>query len=223
MDHSLSGEAAQIAEMIDRAMQNYCTAMPGTITAFNPGPPQSVSVQPSIQMQVNVPGVPVSKDLPPIVNVPLVIPFGSTAGFGITIPIEPGDPVLLVFSQRAIDNWTEFGGVQAPGGGTSCRHHDLTDAFALLMPSPTAGGAFGAWQSDGIEIRDRARDNWLKVRSNDVTANSGSNTLVMNASGITITGGAVVIGSATTIDSRVFLQHKHSGVATGSGQTGGVV
>jgi hypothetical protein len=91
-----------------------------------------------------------------------VIPFGSTAGFGITIPISAGDPVLLVFSQRAIDNWVDFGGIQAPVGGVSCRHHDLTDAFALLMSATTAGGAFGEWDADGISIRNRAKTSLVK-------------------------------------------------------------
>ena len=183
MDSTLHDEPNQVAEMIDRALRSIGTSLPGNVISFDPGPPQRVEVQPGIQMEVNVPGLPALKNLPKVVNVPLVIPFGSTAGFGLTVPIMAGDPVLLIFSQRAIDNWVDFGGVQPPEGGVSSRHHHLTDAFAILMPSPTSAGAFGEWDLDGLTIRNRDKTQFVRVRDADVIATAGSSILTLNKDG----------------------------------------
>jgi hypothetical protein len=51
----------------------------------------------------------------------------------------------------------------------------------------------------------------------------GSVEMEVTSSGITITGGNITIGPNTTIDSRLFLAHTHSGVQTGTGVSGPVV
>ena len=182
MDFSLSDEEAQIAEMIDRAMRRMNTCIPGIITAFNAAN-QRATVQPAIQMKVNIPGRPGYKNLPPTVNVPLVFPFASTAGFALTLPVSAGDPCLLIFSQKAIDNWAAAGGVQPPGGGgLGLRHHSLTDAFCILSPSPLPG-VLGSWATDGIAIRNRANTQSVKVSNTQVIATAGSAVLTLNQDG----------------------------------------
>ena len=92
MDFSFADEATQIAEMIDRALRRVNTCLPGKVIAFRAGPPAVVDVQPSIQMQTHLNGVQGFRDLPLVVNVPLVLPFSPGAGFGITMPISAGGP-----------------------------------------------------------------------------------------------------------------------------------
>lgn len=54
----------------------------------------------------------------------------------ITVPLKPGDPVVLHFSQRSLENWLS-GSDQAPDDP---RQFDLSDAFAtpVMRPGPVA-------------------------------------------------------------------------------------
>ena len=52
---------------------------------------------------------------------------------------------------------------------------------------------------------------------------NGTGAVEISAAAITIDGSAVAIGSVTTVDGKLFLAHKHSGVQPGGADTGGVV
>lgn len=57
-----------------------------------------------------------------------------------------------------------------------------------------------------------------------IEGSSGNSVITVDAAGnVTITGTATItLGPATTIDSKLFLTHTHSGVTAGGGSTGGV-
>ena len=182
MDFRLADELNAIREMIDRAIREVCTCVPGNITAFSPGPPARVTVQPALKMQTYLNGVVGYKDYPPVINVPLCLPFASTSGFALTLPISPGDPCLLIFSQKEIANWVDFGGIQPPNNTISSLHHHLSHAFAIL--APTIGpGAIGEWDLDGLTIRNRDKTQFVRVRDADVIATAGSSILTLNKDG----------------------------------------
>jgi phage baseplate assembly protein gpV len=65
----------------------------------------------------------------------------------------------------------------------------------------------------------------LQVRSDDgaQVIDVAASGITVTATQVTVTGSSVILGTATTIDGRVFLNHTHSGVQTGSGVTGKVV
>lgn len=85
--------------------------------------------------------------LPDCLDVPVVFPRGGN--FVFTFPVAAGDEVMLVFSQRALDNWWDRGDVQAPG---PVRFHDLSDAMAIpgLASRPRFVQSFA---TDAAEIR----------------------------------------------------------------------
>lgn len=63
----------------------------------------------------------------PITNVPVV--FMSTAsGFRLTVPIEPGDTVLVIYADRSLDQWAQRGGAVDP---LDDRAHRPDDAIAI--------------------------------------------------------------------------------------------
>jgi len=64
--------------------------------------------------------------LPVVVNVPVV--FVGGGGGALTFPIEPGDLVLLLFSDRSLDEWLSKGGQAEP---RDPRTHDLSDGLAI--------------------------------------------------------------------------------------------
>ena len=67
---------------------------------------------------------------PRLDEVPVVFPYSGTKG--ITFPLEDGDPCLLVFSQRSIDDWVTLK-LEAPV--TDSRLHDINDAFCIPGPA----------------------------------------------------------------------------------------
>lgn len=64
--------------------------------------------------------------LPVIVNVPVIFPQTKNGGF--SFPLERGDGVLLIFSDRSLDEWLSRGD-DVPY--TDSRQHSITDAIAI--------------------------------------------------------------------------------------------
>lgn len=181
MDLRTADEITQLREMIDRALSRINTALPGVIDAFDAAT-QTATVIPAIKMRVNVDGTESFMDLPPIINAPLIFPFASTAGFALTLPVKKGDPCIILFSQRSIDNWHDKGGIQPPEEGVASRHHDLTDALVLMAASPLPD-VLGAWEADGVELRNREKTTRVTVKDTTVVAAAGTSILTLNVNG----------------------------------------
>jgi len=198
MDLRGASEAIQQREMIDRAMSGLNTCLPGIIDSFDSAT-QTATVSPAIMLKVTLDDVVSYMSLPSIIKVPVVFPFASNAGFALTIPIKAGDPCLLIFSQRCIDNWHQSGGVQPPEQDCiGVRHHDLTDAFAILAPSPLPN-VLGAWNLDGIEIRNRSRGTRVTVLDDKVEIVSGTTTLTISESGVVTLIAPASVGITTPL------------------------
>ena len=67
------------------------------------------------------------KDYQGLVKCPVVIINGG--GAFLSFPIAAGDSCLVMFCDREIDTWWQYGGVNAP---KSARIHDLNDGVALV-------------------------------------------------------------------------------------------
>lgn len=172
------------------------TACPGVIDSFD-AETQTATVLPAIQMRTNIDNEIDYVDLPPILNVPVVFPFVETAGFALTLPIKQGDNCLLIFSQRGLDNWHQSGGVQPPEEGVGTRHHDITDALAILSPSHL-GNVLGAWESDGIEIRNRAKNSRITLKDDEIVIARGSSVITVTDTEVTIDATDVTVDATTT-------------------------
>ena len=97
-------------------------AIPGIIQSFDGTPPTATI---KVAMQATV-GTDV-KDYPLLVDCPVVVIGGG--GAYITFPIHAGDPCLVLFSDRALDNWYSTGNVVPPA---QQRQHSLADGIALV-------------------------------------------------------------------------------------------
>jgi hypothetical protein len=116
---------------MDSRVSNIHTAMPGTITKYNPSTNRA-SVQPNGNYK--------SEDgrnirYPIIHNVPIQFPMGQGGTSGITFPISPGDGCLLVFSETQNDDFLG----NNKGDSPDVRRHSLNDAIAI--PGVYAGAA----------------------------------------------------------------------------------
>lgn len=186
MDYRFSTQDQQLREMIERAMSQLNTAMPGVIKSFNTAN-QTATVQPGIKLKwANGDGTFTYYEMPLIVNVPLVFPCAG--GFAVTLPVAVDDPCLLIFSQRSIDNWLQLGGVQPPEQNTQgARHHSLTDAMAIVGIAPY-NASWGSWNAGGIEVRDRARNVRCSILTDKAEMAFGETMITLDASGGKLTG-----------------------------------
>ena len=187
---------------------------------------QTIVARPAIREQlVDENGNKLWKDIPDLLDVPIVIP--RAGGYVMTFPIQKGDECLVIFGDSCMDAWWQNGGVQ---NQVEMRRHDLSDGFAIL----------GCWSQprvvshyspDSVQLRNESKSSIIEIRDttdpDTTTINvSTSGTANINAGSGTInltTSGTINIGSGDVkINNKIFLQHKHTGVEPGSGQTGGV-
>lgn len=209
MNVTYASEVLENRELIDRLLKRVNTALPGVISSFDPAT-QTCTVRPAIKARVYLDGVSQDVELPELQHVPLIFPFATTAGFALTLPVNPGDSCLLVFSQRCIDNWWANGGVQSPEtGAIGARHHDINDGFAILCGGPLPS-VLGAWCSDGVEIRNRARTVRLTIRDSGVEIDGP----------VSFLKDATFHGAMTDRNGIDHTSHKHGGVQPGGGTSG---
>ena len=100
---------------------NIC--LPGRIVEVLDYKKRQISVQPEIK-KVYLDGE--ELDPPIIENVPLSY-FGMSEAI-LNFPIKSGDKVIIIFSQRSLDNWLSKGTLTIPG---SKRKFDISDAIAI--------------------------------------------------------------------------------------------
>lgn len=129
------------------------TCMPGEVVAVRSDASnkrQFVDVLPMLQRCVDdEEGVPRDEPLPLLQMVPVAYMQGG--GFFLSVPLRPGDPVLLLFAERSLDSWIQNAtpGAKTPVVPGDLSQHPLQGAIALpLGPAPRAGLLAGVDGSD---------------------------------------------------------------------------
>lgn len=105
------------------------TSIPAIVVGVKSLAEKRIDVQPALNIRT-VDGE-TDQTMPSILNVPLQLPMSSQGG--VSFPISVGDSVLLVFSQRGIDNWKRGNGFSAP---SNMRKFDASDAIAIAGVQP---------------------------------------------------------------------------------------
>jgi len=124
-----------IAEAVRARVANIHTAIPGVVVSYD-----SATQSASVKIRVNgrrrkVRDGPVTTYSPPIIAlVPVIMPGGVSSG--LTVPIEPGDPVMIYFSERDHSRWLQTGEQSDP---VDVRRFDRSDAVAVPGCFPLAG------------------------------------------------------------------------------------
>ncbi|MBI6548576.1 Gp138 family membrane-puncturing spike protein [Xenorhabdus lircayensis] len=221
-------------------------SLPCIVQSFN-ADAVTVTAQPAIRWSVtNSEGVTESVALPLLVDVPVIFPRGG--GVTLTFPIKAGDECLVIFADRCIDYWWQNGGIQEP---VDPRQHNLSDGFAIVGPQSQARKIGGISTStaqlrtdDGaayIELSPGNHNVTVKTPGKlTATANSGteinSPEIVLNGNvtingslsqGMGTSGGVARMNGPVNVKNDVIagdtslMKHRHSGVKTGDGTTGG--
>jgi hypothetical protein len=189
--------------MVRNEIASIHTAAPGTIVSYDSATGLA-SVQPSLQFKVPDGRV---LDMPVIIGVPVQWPSGMGGKASVTFPLQSGDSVLLVFAERALDDWLKGGESDDP------RKFDLTDAFAIPCVWPGEATVGGAAYPDDV---------CLAYGDNSLRITSGGAINIAAAGGVSITGDVVVSGDLTA-GGISLKSHVHSGVESGSSSTGSPV
>ena len=109
----------------DKNTETFYTAIPGIILTIRDDLENLyIDVQPVINDKKRE-GT--ATERPAVLNVPVQMPSSSTAA--LTIPLNVGDPVLLIYSMRGLDVWKRGNG--RPATPTDFRKFDKRDCFAI--------------------------------------------------------------------------------------------
>ncbi len=127
----MSARSPSLAQVLRTAIERQSRALrvslPGRIERFDAAT-QLADVAPLLQeFSIDEEDNDQIETLPVVTGVP--VQFIGGGGFAETFPVAAGDPCLLVFSDRSLDEWISRGGVVDP---VDVRRHDLSDAVALL-------------------------------------------------------------------------------------------
>lgn len=248
-DWSVTSQSEAFGMQFNRMAGQIRCAMPGIIQSFDPAT-QTATVQPALQMQVNLGDGVKHVDLPVITNVPVVLPFAQAAGLLLTLPIRPGDECLLVFSDRAIDSFVQGGGIQPTASSNSAdtatpRSHSLSDAICIpgIVSNPQA---VPEYSTENIELRDRERKQYISLGPEGIVITDGVGIMSMKegkfslitpdvatieSSNMTLGGdggskneleGGLKSRSGTFVDKNDIDSsgHKHTGIQPGNANTG---
>ena len=175
------------------------TAMPGIVEEYDAAT-RRARIRPAI-MGVLTEGAGTMRRQP-IVNVPVVTP--SCGGFGITVCLQPGDAVLLVWSMRGISGFLrEFEeSVPLPLGSML----SATDCIALPGFGPSPDGNFMPASgtphgfSEGVSIQSETGETHVSVSEEEVRVRGSMRVSLQNQDSTVMMDGDTVTIDATTID-----------------------
>lgn len=172
-----------IQQSIEQRLSQINTNLPATIVSYNAAKNRAtvqVTIPKGLDEDQTIPG-------PQIVEVPVVWPASNTGKASFTMPLQPGDPVMLAIQQRSIENWLN-GSNSVPDDP---RQFDLSDAVAI--PGCAANGTV-ADPDDAVFKFDKTQVRITK--SNSVILGNDKGTTTIDQSGnINIQGPSVNIGS----------------------------
>ena len=189
-DTDYANMAQSIRFAIRQSLKDLYTCMPGIVESYDAETRRAV-VKGALKV-VTTNKEEIEREA--IHNVPVVFPSGG--GFAMTFPLEPGDAVLLLYSQRGLTNWKKTLGVAAPD---IIGFFSEKDAFAIPGFGPTQGELehIIAVDSQGVKVSSTTA---VAVEAPTVTVRTdfGESVVIsVGASGIRIeTAGTVTIEAA---------------------------
>jgi hypothetical protein len=144
-----------IRRAVDAGLARVHTSLPGVVTAYD-RETQKASVRPAVRtFYRDEDGALQAERLPIIPSVPVQWPAGSSGS--LTIDLEIGDPVTIVFSERSTDEWRAVGGDDVTP--QDVRRFSLGDcvaipgAYPFSGPLPAEAYAAGASVLRGDDVR----------------------------------------------------------------------
>lgn len=211
---NIANWASTVKTGISSAIKELHTALPGIIVTFD-ATTQTAEVKCAIRrvFRTDADGEDVfeEKEIPVLINVPVQFPRGG--GYSLTFPVAPGDECLIVFCERAIDNWREFGGVRSPAGK---RFHSYSDATAFVGLS-SKPNTVPDYDTDAVALKKDDGSAVIKVKAGEIELTTTN--VVINATQTTINGNVDTYGQLRNNDVNVGSTHYHQQGPDSNGDT----
>lgn len=146
-------ELAAMQGLVRAEVARVRTCIPAQVVDYN-HTTQRATVQICVRYAYrNEDGEVVQERNPTLGDVPVMFPGGS--GYAVTFPLSAGDEVLLLVSERSIDEYLQTGARDCTP--RDLRRFSLTDAVVLPVfvcgPVPSSGRAAGAAVVQGSDVR----------------------------------------------------------------------
>lgn len=191
------------AAIADREME-FHVSMPAKVDSYDASA-QTVDVIP--QLNRSIPdglGNYSTEQLPKLAAVPVCFP--RAGGFFVSFPIQKGDFVLLVFSDRNIGNWLSTGNQGDPG---DLGMHTLDGAIAIPGVWPSSGALSDASDTNMIIGKDGTSAAQIEITDALVKLGGGSQFVAL----------ANLVADRLDAIKAAYNAHKHTGVTIGAGTT----
>lgn len=208
-DNRSGGLNNTIARMMFHHLSSMEFCKPGKIVKFD-AENNLADVKPVVKEKTTVDGQPEYRELPVILRMPVVLPYSPAAGLCFTQPIKEGDPCMMLFADRMLDNFIKEFAKGGPcvlpeccGGDNKTsvpRIHHLTDGICV----PGLHGIkdkIPKWNNEAIELRNKERTCYFSMNKNcDITMVTTGNIVVKNDGDFTVnTKGKVNINGADDV------------------------
>lgn len=110
---------------MDRARDDLHVCLPGRVLAYDAAS-RTATIEPQIpRVLLSRSGSAVIERISPIPRVPIYFPRGG--GYYLSMPVQAGDPVMVIVADRALGRWLDTGSVIDPG---DWRTHTLAGCWA---------------------------------------------------------------------------------------------
>ena len=181
-------------------------SLPATIVDYNPAT-RRATVQPLPQVLRYV-GNGQGEDVPrpELPDVPVIFPSSPRAA--VLFKVLPGDPVMLLFSQRSLEDFKS----KYTKGSLDLTHRVMDPLDAVALYGFGSLETVPADEDAEVTVQTTDGDTYFSLKPNAIT---------IKAANITLEGDVSVKGSSLTHnDTNVGDDHKHSDVDTGPDDTG---
>lgn len=168
-------QADVIRAALEHRLAGLHVCLPGEVVSYDVTK-QSADIKLSLKNIIESETGEEALEYPVIPDVPICFP--RAGAWFIHFPISPGDHMLVLFSERSIDQFRSLGGTQDP---LDLRKHDLSDAVALPASLVPDASVLAGVANDHLTV-----------------GKSGGSTIHINADGTIGLGSAVPADAAAT-------------------------
>ena len=222
-DASYRGPVQAITRFLEGRLMDVHTISVGIVQDFD-GAKRRASIQPALD-NVKTSGETVQKPL--LLDVPVLT--HQTKRWLIGLPLEAGDTVLLVYSERGIERFKRTLQRGAPEAGVM---HAEKDAIAIPGFGPV--GTVTLATEPGVTVQSVDGETAVFLEDEKITAKVTDTTVIVEDAKVTVKASAIKLDGDVTVTGsvevkggglthkgkNVGLTHTHSGVMSGPGFTG---